>query len=81
MADQTLAKELETYNAKLEELKASEGKYVLIKGTEIGGIYETYADALKIGYERYKLEPFLVKKIDATEIAQFITRHVAPCPA
>lgn len=77
----TLAKELATYKDRFAELQASEGKFVLIHDAEIGGIYETYADALKIGYEKYNLKPFLVKKIAATEIAQFITRHITPCPA
>ena len=77
----TLANELATYRERFPELQAHEGKFVLIHDAEIGGIFETYADALKIGYEKYKLEPFLVKKISATEIAQFITRHVTPCPA
>ncbi len=77
----TLEKELETYNARFAELQANEGKFVLIHEAEIGGVFETYADALKIGYEKYKLAPFLVKKIASTEIAQFITRHVAPCRA
>ena len=77
----TLAKELATYHARFAELQANEGKFVLIHDTEIGGVFETYADALKIGYEKYQLKPFLVKKIASTEIAQFITRHVSPCPA
>lgn len=82
MADRdTLKDELATYRARFEELRANEGKFVLIRGQDVGGIFETYADALKIGYEKYQLEPFLVKKIAATEIAQFITRHITPCPA
>jgi hypothetical protein len=82
MADQTaLKEEIATYHARFEELKAHEGKFVLIHGAEVGGVFDSYADALKIGYEKYKLEPFLVKKIASAEIAQFITRYVAPCHA
>ena len=67
MTGTPLQKEIETYNAKLPELLGSIGKFVLIKGTEVEGVYDTYADALKIGYERFKLEPFMVKQIAPAE--------------
>jgi hypothetical protein len=72
----TLQKEVETYNAKLPELVGSIGKFVLIKGEVIEGVFDTYADALKIGYERFKLEPFLVKQIAPAEQIQFFTREL-----
>jgi len=36
------------------------GKFVLIKGTRIEGIYDTYADARRLDtrYKRFRLEPF-----------------------
>ncbi len=77
MTEQTpLQTELDTYNAKLAELLASIGKFVLIKGNSIEGIYDTYADALKVGYERFKLEPFMVKQITPAEQIQFFTREL-----
>jgi hypothetical protein len=79
MAD-ALEREMTTYNAKLNELLASVGKFVLIKGDVIEGIFDTYADALKIGYERFKLEPFMVKQIAPAEQIQFFTRELdLPC--
>jgi hypothetical protein len=71
-----LQKEIETYNAKLPELLPSLGKFVLIKDSAVEGIYDTYADALKIGYERFKLTPFLVKQIAPAEQVQFFTREL-----
>jgi hypothetical protein len=71
-----LQQEVETYNARLSELMGSIGKFVLIKGDVIAGIYDTYADALKIGYERFKLEPFMVKQIAPAEQIQFFTREL-----
>lgn len=71
--------ELTTYEANLQSLLADEGKYVLIMGEEVLGIYETYADAIQSGYEKCKLESFLVKQIEATEQVQFITRPIEPC--
>lgn len=76
MTAQPLQKEIETYNAKLPELLGSVGKFVLIKGSAVEGIYDTYADALKIGYERFKLDPFMVKQIAPAEQIQFFTREL-----
>jgi hypothetical protein len=79
MPDETpLQKEIETYNAKLGELSAYLGKFVLIKGDSVEGIYDTYADALKIGYERFQLQPFMVKQIAPAEQVQFFTREIDP---
>src|ERR1700683_4675128 len=82
MTGTPLQKEIETYNAKLPALLGSIGKFVLIKGTEVEVVYDTYADALKIGYERFKLEPFMVKQIAPAEQIQFFTRELdVECPA
>ena len=81
MTDRPLQVEIETYNAKLPELLGSVGKFVLIKGNQIEGIYDTYADALKIGYERFQLEPFLVKQIAPVDQIHFFTRELdLECP-
>ncbi len=62
-----LEKELETYKSKLPEFKDSEGKFVLIRGDQVIDIYTSYEDAIKEGYQKFKLEPFLVKQIQAIE--------------
>jgi hypothetical protein len=76
-----LEKELETYKRKLPELKESEGKFVLIHGDQIVDTYTSYDDAIKDGYAKFKLEPFLVKQIHAIEQVQFVSRFVDPCGA
>ena len=73
-----LEKELQTYKAKLPELVANEGKFVLIQGEEVVDVYGTYEDAIKAGYDKFKLGPFLVKQIQSVEQIQFISRFV-PC--
>lgn len=73
-----LEKELETYKRKLPELKALEGKFVLIHGDEVVDTFSAYEDAIKEGYSKFKLEPFLVKQISSIEQAQFISRFVDP---
>jgi len=80
MAD-ALETELKTYEAQKKSLLAQEGKFVVIHGTEILGTYASYEDALKAGYEKYKLEPFLVKKIQAVDAVNFVTRDLPfSCP-
>ncbi|HTW81350.1 MAG TPA: hypothetical protein VME23_17520 [Terracidiphilus sp.] len=73
-----LEKELETFKSKLPEWKGSEGKFALIHGTDVVNTFTSYEDAIKEGYARFKLEPFLVKQIQAIEQVQFVTRFVAP---
>jgi hypothetical protein len=76
-----LERELEAYRKKLPELAGSEGKFVLIHGDELVDVFGTYEDAIKEGYARFKLEPFLVKQIHAIQQVHLITRLVAPATA
>ena len=73
-----LETEIATYKAKLEELKAQEGKYVLIHGSDVVDTFSAYDDALKAGYVKFGLEPFLVKQIQGVEHAHFISRFADP---
>jgi hypothetical protein len=74
-----LEQELETYRANLPRLLENEGKFVLIHGDAVIDVYGTYEDALKEGYHRFRLEPFLVKQIQSVEAVHFISRHLTPC--
>jgi hypothetical protein len=74
-----LEKELGTYQNKLQELIPNEGKFVLIHGDQVAGIWETYEDALQAGYQRFGLEPFLVKRIQWSETIQNFTRDIPLC--
>lgn len=71
-----LERELEAYKRELPNLLASEGKFVVICGDQVTGIYSSYEDALKIGYEKCGLKPFLVKRIQAVEQVQYFTRDL-----
>jgi hypothetical protein len=71
-----LEKELATYNAKLAELKQHEGKFVLIHGEEVVDTFASYEDAIKEGYKKFGLEPFLVKQILAIEPVFSFTRPI-----
>lgn len=77
-----LEKELAAFNRNLPKLKTEhEGKFVLIHGDELIEVFSSYDDAIKAGYSRFGLEPFLVKQVQALEQVQFISRFVDPCTA
>lgn len=71
-----LEQELATYQRELPQLLSKQGKFVVIRGDEMAGIWDTYQDALRAAYERYHLGSFLVKRIEAAEHAQLITRSL-----
>ena len=73
-----LEKELQTYEQKRSELLPNEGRFVLIHGDQVAGIWDTYEDALKLGYEKYGLKPFLVKRIEAVDTINHSFRYT-PC--
>ena len=69
--------ELETYEAKLPELRAAyEGKFVLVHGTEIVGIFPAFEDAVGAGYENFGLTPFFVEQIGPRKQIVFVPRIV-----
>ena len=62
-----LKREYETYLAHLPQLAQHEGKFVLIHGSDVAGVYDTYKDALTAGYEKFGLKQFLVKRVASVE--------------
>jgi hypothetical protein len=74
-----LEKEVATYKRKLEELLPNEGKFVLIHGDDVAGVWDTYEDALQAGYQKFALDPFLVKRIEWAERIQNFTRDLTSC--
>jgi len=75
-----LETERATYKSKLPELIAdgNEGKFALIKGNDLIDVFGTYEDAIKEGYAKFGLEPFLVRQVQSTEQVHFISRLI-PC--
>lgn len=64
---QTLDRELKTYADHLSGLTGEAGKYVLIQDGSVEGTYDSYEDALKVGYDKFGLKAFLVKQIAPAE--------------
>ena len=73
-----LEQELETFEAMRAELAQHEGKFALISGHELLGVYDSQGDALDAGYKAKGLDPFLVKKISKVESILYFTRDIQP---
>jgi hypothetical protein len=67
--DSPLAAEWETYRREVGRLLAEgqEGKFALIKGDEIIGIYGTWDEAKRAGLQKYLREPHIVRPILSRE--------------
>jgi hypothetical protein len=76
-----LEREIETYRRKLPELLADKGKFVVIHGEELIGIFDGLGDALRAGYERFLDEAFLVREIREEEQILYTSRNLQPCPS
>ncbi len=73
---EALKQELETYKRALPKLLNDQGKFVLISGDEVVGVYTAYEDALSIGYEKFGIKPFLIKKIESVDCLQYFSRDI-----
>lgn len=71
-----LERELAAYKAALPGLLPQQGKFALVFGEKVLNTYDSYADALRAGYEVAGLVPFLVKKISGTEAVAYFTRDI-----
>jgi hypothetical protein len=76
-----LEREVTTYQANLPSLLEHEGKFVVIQGDRVAGIWQTYEDALKAAYAEFGLDPFMIKQIHAIEPVLYFTRDLPPCPS
>ncbi|HEY7424975.1 MAG TPA: hypothetical protein VH682_12160 [Gemmataceae bacterium] len=64
-----IAEEWETYRREVGRLLAegNEGRYILIKGRQIIGIWNTRKEAFAAADQRFPLQPFLVHQIQERE--------------
>jgi hypothetical protein len=73
-----LAEEMATYHVhQAELLREHEGQYVLIKGSEVVGVFHDRSAALREGYQRFGIIPFLVRQIAACEPVVYLPNVVA----
>lgn len=79
----TLDRELETFRRELPNLladPANRGQFALVGGTAVAGVYPTFDAALAAGYERFGLDPFLVKEVTEHEVPRYFSRNLR-CPS
>lgn len=67
-----LERELDTYRRELPHLLQDEGKFALVHGDAVAGVYTTEEEAVEAGDDCFGLEPFLVKQIGRSEELRFI---------
>jgi hypothetical protein len=78
---QPLTAEMVTYDRIRGSLTADEGRYAVIAGDSLIGVFDTYNDALTAGYAQRGLEPFLVKQISSVNVVANFTRSLTQaCP-
>lgn len=64
--------EVQLFQRERPVLLAQKGKYVLIQGEQILGVWPTYRDALTAGYQQCGLDkPFLVRQILERDDTQY----------
>ena len=68
--------ETETFEKLLPTWSAEEGKFAVIHGEQVIGLFESYNDALAAGFAKAGLSPFLVKQISTTGALAHFTRDL-----
>jgi hypothetical protein len=76
-----LEREIATYARELPKLLPEAGKFVVIGGDDVVGVYDTYDDAMKVAYDRFGLAAFLVHQIEVGDRIHRFTRDLGvACP-
>jgi hypothetical protein len=80
-AGMDFTRELGTFQVNLMELLEHEGAFVVIKGEDIKGPFDTYDDALTGGYEAFGPVPFLIKQVHRPEAepVHYFSRDLPLC--
>jgi hypothetical protein len=74
-----LQMEQRAYEAVLPRmLKDNDGRFVVIRGSEVCNVLGTYEEALNWGYNQFGLDPFFVKQISAEEHVAHFSRDLGP---
>ena len=74
----SLERELETYRRELPRLLQEKGKFVLVHGDEVAGVFDTEEEAVAVGDDRFGLAPFLVQQITEKEQPRFVPYDLTP---
>jgi hypothetical protein len=64
----SLKEELEFFESMRAEWVGSyRDRFVLIKGKDLVGVFDTFGDAYRIGVEKFGNHPFLIKRVTEEE--------------
>ena len=79
--DDPIYRECLTYRREAGRLLAEgrEGKIALIKGDEIIGVFDDEDEAMRVGREKYLMQPFMVQPILEWEPVFYMFGHFKPC--
>jgi len=80
-ADSPVREEWKTYRRELPRLlkERQEGKFALVKGGEVVGIFATLDEGVQAGRQKYLMQPFLVQPIREREPLLRTRGHSSPC--
>lgn len=68
-----LSQEMETFRGRQSELlRTAKGKFVVIKGTQIFGIFDNEAEAYRQAIRQFGLTPFLMREIQEGEKIYYV---------
>lgn len=82
-AGMPLEQEWQTFLNELPRLladPANRGKFALIHGAAVLGIFGSEDEALAAGYDRHGLDPFLVQEITDEKKPKYFSHNVSRCP-
>lgn len=75
-----MANSLDKEHAAFERLRPSlvkdEGRFAVLAGDTLLGVFDTFQDALSAGYKEQGLKPFLVKQINSVEVVANFSRNL-----
>ena len=77
-----LDKELETFRRELPRLlgdPTQHGMFALVQGDSVVDVYPSFDAALSVGYDKFGLDPFLVKQVVEHEEPRYFSRNLK-CP-
>jgi len=77
-ADSPIYREAQTFRRELPRLLAEghDGKWALIKGNEIIGLYATLDEGYRLGRERFLFHPFIVQPVREWQLLIRTTEHL-----
>ena len=77
-----LERELELFSRELPNLlqvEGNRGKYALVYEARVDSVWATVDEALEAGYDRFGVNPFLVKQITEHEEPRYFSRGIKRC--